>query len=373
MKHLKLILKSLISNSACVEAARTREIKYNVLAILFAILAIFLAVVPMNVNTFRKNGSDFISGATVYNFDNGLQAFCDTMQENNVKLVIKRDEQLKTNIMTIEGDKDKVFRTHEGETKSPEKEYENYNSAIYYLHKEKIGDTVDYRSFEVYDFTEFDDEKFNTYCSAILNNLNPFFNQGQEIRVDNQSRFLRYTLKSDGTTRVLLPRSTSCIFFGKKNVYAYLFAVGSANVVGSIGGDYNSSEKDRDLIEKYRAPNNPLLTLKNWRPFFNEVYNNTRFNSAWRSTGIMIGVDVGVLIFMGLLVFVLTRGKNNPFRIYSFWDCQKIAYFAAFTPGLLALLGFAIQQLAMMMFVLGVGVRVMWLSMRTLRYAAPKQ
>ena len=71
---------------------------------------------------------------------------------------------------------------------------------------------------------------------------------------------------------------------------------------------------------------------------------------------------------MGLMVFLLTRGKTNPFRIYTFWDCQKIAYWAVPAPSVISLaLGFFMSNFALVSFALVVGLRVMWLSMRTLR------
>jgi len=70
------------------------------------------------------------------------------------------------------------------------------------------------------------------------------------------------------------------------------------------------------------------------------------------------------------MIFILTRGKRNPFRIYTFWETQKISYWASFTPSLLALIfGFIFTEYAVMIFVMLIGVRIMWMSMKSLKPA----
>ena len=82
----------------------------------------------------------------------------------------------------------------------------------------------------------------------------------------------------------------------------------------------------------------------------------------------MFGVNVGLTVFMGIMLFILTRGKNNPFRIYSFWETQKIAYWASPSPSVIGMaMGFLLASFAQVTFPLVMGLRVMWLSMRTLR------
>jgi maltodextrin utilization protein YvdJ len=73
---------------------------------------------------------------------------------------------------------------------------------------------------------------------------------------------------------------------------------------------------------------------------------------------------------MGLMIFLLTRGKKNIFHIYTFGDCEKIAAWSMVSPALLSLiLGFIFTDYAMMFFIILLGLRVMWLSMKQLRPA----
>ena len=64
----------------------------------------------------------------------------------------------------------------------------------------------------------------------------------------------------------------------------------------------------------------------------------------------------------------MTRGKSNPNRSIKFYQCLLIAFYAALTPALITLiLGFVISSMAIMVYVMVFGFRVMWMTMRSLR------
>ena len=93
-------------------------------------------------------------------------------------------------------------------------------------------------------------------------------------------------------------------------------------------------------------------------------------DAKWKTTLIYFGVYAGLMFFLGLMVFLLTRGKNNPFSSLNFWVCQKIAWWSAFSPAVLGMiLGFVLSgnTIGSMAFVLLASLRIMWLSMRQLR------
>ena len=113
--------------------------------------------------------------------------------------------------------------------------------------------------------------------------------------------------------------------------------------------------------------------FKNWITLFNETYYAQKNETKWNTTLIYLGVYAGLMFFLGLMVFLLTRGKNNPFSSLNFWVCQKIGYFLGFTPAVLALvLGFifAANVIGQMAFIMLISLRVMWASMRQLRPVA---
>ena len=81
----------------------------------------------------------------------------------------------------------------------------------------------------------------------------------------------------------------------------------------------------------------------------------------------MLGVNAGISIFMGFMLWVLTRGKNN-LRWFGIWETQKIVGWTTVTPAILTTgLGFLISSFSQVMFPLLLGVRIMWLSMKLLR------
>jgi len=315
-KHILLVLKTLVINSACVEASRTKEKKYNIIAVVIALLSLFLAVLPIGVTNFNKNGSAWMTTSN-YSFamDKGFQQFEEDLNDNKDKYTFTIEKDDKGNYLNV----------------SNLKAWNDAHPGDYNLLKCTFdgAERVDF-----YVNTTDDTTAFNT-----------------------------------AVTNLLKDRKVTLIAFGKRHVYGYLYQPGTTGAKNSFGGDY-LCVKVKNFLD-YRVVNNPSATYDNWVQFFNDSYIVVRRNNTWKQIGIMCGVNGGVLIFMGLMVFLLTRGKNNPFRIYSFWDGQKIAYYCAFTPSLLALLGFALPQMSLFLFPLTLGIRTMWLSMRTLRYTAP--
>lgn len=109
-------------------------------------------------------------------------------------------------------------------------------------------------------------------------------------------------------------------------------------------------------------------TWQNFKGRIRTLYRQTRLKYAGTSLLTSSIVNVGVVLVMGFMVWILTRGKNNPYRLFTVWQCFATALWASFTPGVLTVgLGFLIKNFASMMFPLLLGVRVMWLTMKSLR------
>lgn len=145
------------------------------------------------------------------------------------------------------------------------------------------------------------------------------------------------------------------------------------NAAGGIYGDYaNLSETHKDLSSLMVTSESTRLanvssTLTNYKGMVDEIYITTRKTVTWTQTGIIAAVNAGIVLLMGLVVFLLTRGKNNPNRGIKFQQCFNIAYWSTATPALIALiLGFWLSQYQVMLFVMTFGFRIMWLSMKTL-------
>ena len=109
-------------------------------------------------------------------------------------------------------------------------------------------------------------------------------------------------------------------------------------------------------------------TWANFKGLIRKLYNQTRLKAAAVQLGISSAITVGITAIMGFMIWILTRGKNNPYRLFTVWQCFATAFWASFTPGLLTVgLGFLIKNFASMIFPLLMGVRCMWLTMKSLR------
>ena len=350
MKNFKLIMKSLINNDACIEGGRTKRWFF---AIIFAVLSLVLAVLPIMVTSLQAQGSDFTAGNYLYNYDNAIVAFSDSLKDNNLSMVVSED----ANGRFLAVDKTQWEAAY---TANAYKQYVHLNN----------DSKVD---FEVY-YTEAVGQEFVDYYTLVSQNKSP---------IDGSWREAADTA-----------RSTSYLIFGRERMVGQLFQPGNTTALSGVSGDYLKLDLGFDFKslatveidgvtyvtshdDKFSEPNGFLSIdayrsqIQNrWNDVYDAVYYNTKMVTARDSTLIMLGVDALLIFFMGLMIFILTRGKRNPFRIYTFWETQKIAYWASFTPSLLALIfGFIFTEYAVMIFVMLIGVRIMWMSMKSLKPA----
>jgi len=350
MKNFKLIMKSLINNDACIEGGRTKRWFF---AVIFAVLSLVMAVLPIMVTSLQAQGSDFTAGNYLYNYDNAIVAFSDSLADNNLSMVVSED----ANGRFLAVDKSQWEAAY---TANAYKQYVHLNN----------DSKVD---FEVY-YTEAVGQEFVDYYTLVSQNKGP---------IDGSWREAADTA-----------RSTSYLIFGRERIVGQLFQPGNTTALSGVSGDYLKLNLGFDFKslatveidgvtyvtshdDKFSEPNGFLSIdayrrqIQNkWNDVYDAVYYNTKMVTARDSTLIMLGVDALLIFFMGLMIFILTRGKRNPFRIYTFWETQKIAYWASFTPSLLALIfGFIFTEYAVMIFVMLIGVRIMWMSMKSLKPA----
>ena len=105
-----------------------------------------------------------------------------------------------------------------------------------------------------------------------------------------------------------------------------------------------------------------------WKDYYNKSYLTQKTYNTWMTSLLFLGIYVALELVMGLLVFLLTRGKNNMFNYLKWIDTQKIVWWASLAPAILAMImGFILSQFAQMMFIILLGLRVMWISMKQLR------
>ncbi len=108
--------------------------------------------------------------------------------------------------------------------------------------------------------------------------------------------------------------------------------------------------------------------FKNWKTYYNKSYLSQKTYNTWMTSLLFLGIYVALEFVMGLLVFLLTRGKNNMFNYLKFIDTHKMVWWASLAPAILAMIvGFIFSNFAQLIFIVLLGLRIMWLSMKQLR------
>lgn len=324
MKNFKLILRSLISNHACVEGGRTKPWYF---AIIMVFLAMIMALIPTFVQTFTKEG-DYIVSTNTYEMDVSSERFVQEINNKGITMTVENKQ-----LIVDEAKWNESFTEKEGDSEF-----------VCYIHRHT--DAVSGDQFQ---------------------DLAVYYVPSVKLTNEAYQRIVTYpTVDKDGNpTRA--NRTSSMILFTEKNVTIYVYAAGKTNgqSIGTVYGDYEH------LPEGWTV--NSILgedsakTWTNWKYFYRKAYDNNRIKLSWQTTLMMFGINAGITVFMGFMLWVLTRGKNNM-NWFGLWETQKIVYWTTITPAILTTgLGFLLASFSQVIFPLLLGVRIMWLSMKLLR------
>ena len=342
-KNVKLGLSTIISNEGCIRSAREFHGPVSVIVpVALALVSVVLAVLPTFVTQMNSKQSDYVFANPSANYEAGLAQFLQNLvlddegHDRNLALSIAEDgssyNMLASDIATLNG----------GEQ---------------WYTVERITDDGTKAKFEVF-FNTTTDVNDVDFFSRIDQYRNPFTgnyrdNSGSETIIKEfQSSYLAFGKE----TIRFRKRSDSKAFSGITGTYA------------RIAG-YNFTALAKELVG---TPATSATYLNRVRSEFVDIANlstqDAKVAATWQYTGIFAGVDLGLIVLFGLIMFLMTRGKKNPFRVFTFWETQKMSYWAAFTPALISMvIGFFMVNYAMLFFMFTFGMRMMWMSMRSLR------
>lgn len=321
MKNLKLILRSLISNDACIQGGRTRPWYFAVPIFLFAMV---LALVPIFVQTITRQGDNIVS-SNAYQMDVSSQRFVEEINSNGIVMEVKDGK-----LIVDEAKWNETFTTTDP----------SGNNCYIHKHPDAVNPDDETKAFA---------------------DLGVYYVPKAKLDNDKYSSIVTFPSKDDKGEPIKINRNYSMILFTEENVTIYIYASSktSNNSIGTIYGDFLSFENGFKI--------NDIKNWEDWKSFYRTTYNNNRLKLSWQTTLIMLAINAGITIFMGFMLWVLTRGRNN-LNWFGLWETQKIAAWCTITPGILTVgLGFLIASFSQVMFPMLMGVRVMWLSMKLLR------
>lgn len=332
--------QTLISNDACIKAGRNY---HWWMPVILAICSVIITLVPSFVLSMQtKIGENVLS--TSYGVENGLASFQDALNGTGKSVVVDENGKLDVEAGMDSG----VYNAPEGAEQKTYYEYKNENSGdLFRVVFAKDGVPSDY----LINFSSYQVEE--TVTSALEN--------GSEVEVPTKTTY---------RCSILVFEESSFVFANYPN----------RSTTNNVNGVYYTYDRVHgmdlnDLTPKALSlKENPQQYVQavrdNYASFLTTCYTTQKIHATWVSTGILAAINTGVILLMGLILFLVTRGKKNPYRVITFWQNQKIAYWAAPAPAILALaFGFLFGRtnstVGMFLFLFMFGMRIMWLSMKS--------
>lgn len=339
--NLRAGFGSLISNNSCIEAGK--NIPFWVPLIL-ALIAAFMPVVPIMVNLSRTNGDSFISGTYTYSFDRDAAISCVDMTQNGTSLILDEQHYLsyyKTGTLVQDPGIHELTHYINNDTKQ-------YEMITYFM----IEDTTNKKTVDDY----------------------------YKIVADKMYKIGGTVEKQEGDDEKQVYYQPTLVVYYKDGMAIRLNKLSSTDVANRFGGNF-VNVKAGDLVSRLATVEGVTTPTKaddvsqayeagvyqNYKNLLNDSYSSIKANSFMLSTVIYYSIYFGLILLLGFLIFALTRGKRNFNNYLKWYQCMCISGWASITPGILALvLGFLLTNFSMMFFILLMGVRVMWMSMKQL-------
>lgn len=320
MKPIKYVFKSLFNNAIILEG---RKRKWHEALIVF-LVAMVVALVPSIVATASVKGSAILEDNT-NSVDVALVEFSKHLAEKDIKITVTKDKTIEvTNLVNFD------------------QEYFSYKRA---------DGSAEVERLKAYIIADKSTEDLAKRVSEIQNQVyNPDSDKPEE--------------KAPITSYLLLGKESAYLCLYAKNATAWNSPVAVRYMT------YEKFEENEEVITNYLGE----YALDSWKSFINTGYAPVKLTSLVQQTGVFACINVLVALFMSLMIFVITRGKRNPYRDYKFTEALKIVGVASLSPALISLLlGFILsQQFSTMLFMVLLGLRVMWMSSKNLNPAAPR-
>lgn len=359
--RFRAFLSSLINNRAAFESARKE--KWWAAAILF-LASVLIATVPTPIQSSKIKGGDIYS-SSLYHTDVGLRKFGDALVEEDVDITVAevngRHQFVAPDFTKITDGK--VF-TLKNNTAGADVEIPYFS----YAAPRQVGTTTqDFEYLRVYyvnDDSSFYTERYtvNTeqYLATTLYNLS--------VATDKSNITSHYIIGRD-SIYIRLYNPKEIIDAANDTVPVVMERVGyvSALPLNLNIRDFTLKDMSGNQISDtdfgYAAKH-----IENWENLINISFIPVRNQELWRTTAFNLIIFTAISLIMGVIVFITTRGKNNPNRDLKFGESFKVAMWLLPSPALITLIvGFFVPlQWVQTIYVMTLGLRSVWLTMRTL-------
>lgn len=356
--NLSNIFGSLISNEKAIYSAKTYPWW---IALIMIIIGAFLPVIPIMVTQGNTKGSALINKDT-YGFDQHAVTVAKSINDEGKYLFYTENNEL-----LAKKDGAEYKDTYLGETPADITPIAFYNET--YLNNENAK--CERRALEVY----YTDRVYSSKATdlTVYNLLKSLTSQQYVLNTAEPVKYAEQEEYKESTKY-----SPSFIVLHKKGIFAYVYKTGSTTVGGytSTGYDwanYKTNDLFKDLMTVEGMTPNELdanyvsAALKNWKVLFDKCFTNQKIKNFWMMSGLFYGIHLVLVVFMGFMMWLLTRGKNNPNRGLKVYTCFWISGWICISPAILAMgLGFAFSIAQQVAFIALLGLRTMWLAMRQL-------
>ena len=345
-------LKTLISNDACIKVSREWKGWRHAIPVVIALGSVVLALVPYFVQQNNVQGSSAVFSAPTGNYENGLATLIHTLAYDS-----QTNQKRATPInLSVSADGKLVFEDNSAD-------FRNYSDGgfkwftLFRNHSDDPANPQKNIVFEAF-FNTDEATKDDDFFKRIDLNQNPFTGTQREVHQVGENTAYQSPYIAFGKEFVRFRR--------RNEVQTFTGLTGSYQALANTSlTDLALKAELVDVKVIDQAYINKVKTF--FVGFVNSSYEPAKKQAVWMYTGIFFGVDAAAILLFGLMLFLMTRGKKNPFRIYTFWECQKMSYWAALAPAILSLAGFFIPNFAYILFFFLFGFRMMWMSMKSMR------
>lgn len=337
MGNLKFSIKALYSNQTLLDE---RKGKPWWLALIFFILSLVIIAIPGVVSGYSTNGSSLLKAS-----NNQIEVGLSLFAQQQPGCHIDGDEPVLVCDSSVTA----------SDFNDPQPMKVNDKSLSFtaeYVNSENKTEIITY--LNVYYFPNFDPLR-NSEDNSKLSDL-----VSTKILVKDEK---------EGTYKV---PPVSMMILTKSSIQIYAFQTIGATVSSTqtalLEGTFQKL-KGTDLSKMYNNGDN----FEIWCDFLDKAYDPIKVTKTWLSVGVTTAISAVVILIVGVILFLMTRSKMNPYRDLSFLDAIKMAAFMGLSPAAISLIiSFLIPQFGSISFLLIIGLRAMFLAMKSSSVGGPR-